>query len=773
MSAKKLKSLQLTSEINTSKEGIEMSRWSSWSRGQQEKPRFFDNFLSEALDTGNPAVGSSPAERARQLGLQSDGSGGYIDPETGQVVARTVNGELVFYDNRGLSGGAVSDGSGGSALANAQPSWSDPMTGMSITPPSRPESPEEQHAVPDPIPATAPAGYDSFINQSKMRAYTSDKQQKNSSIDVNNPMQAAPTQGINPIGADGSVNLGPGPMGEEIGDNSDMRQKTGDLPAPKPKTLDDFRQQYQQFQQANNQQFASRNKDSEKAKKQAERAGKPLRALVDNPNIDPKVKTRILNLGNNMYKHYVGGRKDKKLNEPNQSVIDGLTSRREQIETAFAPDPETGYPSQANIEKFLEEGKIFDYPREVTEAFFKSLPPDIRKYWGGQGVKDIDGFHDWACRDGSCAMSGAYMGPEFLNQDHQIPHSTARNPDIPKELKDHILSTNNLWGIHKSVNQLMGSKSKPQFLQDVADKYNNPDSQVEGLQDFLFDLNTPREEIHGNLPRMLADTLLTPENEDGSQRYLREEIDMDGVNSAIDLGQSRQQTIIDGLLEAFDSRFDPDGLVGKRKIPEDLKPLKGRLKKARDMIKSIKGNGGITPVLRALGIPTSVFVDSARGGTFSGVEDMLQSVIQQMTGKKNEDQQEIITKWSDMLRDSNSRARSKWDEIHQSGNETLSGLDKKERLAKELEYKKEAQRYLAQLAIDNGFLDMDSLEDGTNKSYLADLLAREQLFEMNMDDTEEMPEMNESDYNFTEDFDIRNLLEILKQFIYDDDDDED
>ena len=60
------------------------------------------SFLREATDSGNPsAAGMSPAERAQQLGLQSDGSGGYIDPESGQVVARTVNGELVFYDNRG------------------------------------------------------------------------------------------------------------------------------------------------------------------------------------------------------------------------------------------------------------------------------------------------------------------------------------------------------------------------------------------------------------------------------------------------------------------------------------------------------------------------------------------------------------------------------------------------------------------------------------------------------------------------------------------------
>lgn len=205
-----------------------------------------------AMDLGNPAAGSSPAERARQLGLQSNGSGSYIDPETGEVVARTVNGELVFYDNRGLGGGAVSDGAGGKDLANAQPTWSDPMTGMAITPPSRPENPEEQQAVPDPIPATAPAGYDSFMNQSKMRMYSA-QQQQNATANVNNPMQSAPAAGINPIGPDGNVDHGPGfdgeplpGMAEAVGDNAAMRKVISDRPTPVIDKVADMRQQVQQ-----------------------------------------------------------------------------------------------------------------------------------------------------------------------------------------------------------------------------------------------------------------------------------------------------------------------------------------------------------------------------------------------------------------------------------------------------------------------------------------------------------------------------------------------
>lgn len=124
-----------------------------------------------ANPTGNGQL--SPADRARQLGLQSNGKGGYIDPNTGQVVARTVNNELVFYSSA-PGGGAVSDGSGGSAVANPSTAWQDPISGLMTTPPGQPESPNELAAVPDPVPAQAPAGYNAFINQKKHQTYAAD-----------------------------------------------------------------------------------------------------------------------------------------------------------------------------------------------------------------------------------------------------------------------------------------------------------------------------------------------------------------------------------------------------------------------------------------------------------------------------------------------------------------------------------------------------------------------------------------------------------------------
>ena len=135
------------------------SRWAHWSKGNYEDKKGFTAFLAEQ---------ETPAQMARRMGLQSDGSGGYIDPSTGQVVARTVNNELVFYDPQG---GAISAQSDGAQLTQAQPSWVDPVTGELTVPPGQPESPEEIAAVPDPIPAQAPAGYNAFMNKAKKDAY--------------------------------------------------------------------------------------------------------------------------------------------------------------------------------------------------------------------------------------------------------------------------------------------------------------------------------------------------------------------------------------------------------------------------------------------------------------------------------------------------------------------------------------------------------------------------------------------------------------------------
>ena len=135
-----------------------MSRWERWTT-KPKQGMSLSGFIAEQ---------QSPAEMAQSMGLQSDGSGGYIDPETGQIAARTVNNELVFYDSMG---GAISAQSGGAQLTQAQPSWKDPVTGEITVPPGQAESPEEIAAIPDPVPAQAPASYNAFMTKKKKDMY--------------------------------------------------------------------------------------------------------------------------------------------------------------------------------------------------------------------------------------------------------------------------------------------------------------------------------------------------------------------------------------------------------------------------------------------------------------------------------------------------------------------------------------------------------------------------------------------------------------------------
>ena len=138
------------------------SRWSNWSHGSEEtKALGFWFLMSEAAKQqpgGNPTGPGSeetPAMKAERLGLISDGHGSYMDPNTQKIVARTVNGELVFYDG-GEGGGAASDGEGGGdqqlaggSSGSGSPTFRDPDTGMVKPVPATPETPEARAAVPD------------------------------------------------------------------------------------------------------------------------------------------------------------------------------------------------------------------------------------------------------------------------------------------------------------------------------------------------------------------------------------------------------------------------------------------------------------------------------------------------------------------------------------------------------------------------------------------------------------------------------------------------
>ena len=192
-----------------------MSRWEHWSRGSNP-PIYFSDYLKEGpvdpVDGGNPSGSGvmSPGDRARSMGLQSDGKGGYIDPKSGQKVAQTVNNELVFYSTA-PGGGVTTDGAGGAQTARPSSSWQDPITGLMTVPPGKAETPQEIAAVPDPVPAQVPHGYANFIQQQKQSLYQQDSQQR----ELNKVLGQQPEQPPQPEmapDASSSVRGEPAPM---------------------------------------------------------------------------------------------------------------------------------------------------------------------------------------------------------------------------------------------------------------------------------------------------------------------------------------------------------------------------------------------------------------------------------------------------------------------------------------------------------------------------------------------------------------------------------
>ena len=231
-----------------------MSRWSNWSRGSKP-PKMLSDFLKEGpIDparTGNPTgTGQlSPADRAKQLGLQSNGKGGYIDPKTGQVVARTINNELVFYSSA-PGGGAVSDGSGGAAMARPSSAWQDPISGLMVTPPGKPETPNEIAAIPDPVPSQAPAGYNNFIHQRKQDLYLQDKQardEQEQQAQLAQMMPPAPEQA--PMGGMSMPEPAMPPMAQENYTPGDLLKRSGGMGPPSFSELRDKMKATQQPKQ--------------------------------------------------------------------------------------------------------------------------------------------------------------------------------------------------------------------------------------------------------------------------------------------------------------------------------------------------------------------------------------------------------------------------------------------------------------------------------------------------------------------------------------------
>lgn len=142
----------------------------------------FRQFISEG--EGNPTPGGpqqTPEQKAKQMGLQSDGHGGYVDAN-GQLAAKTVNGELVFLDAKG----GVTDDSSTSAEKQL-PSYTDSNTGIVVVPPHKPETAEDEANIEQPTPFKPPLGYDEFIKKFK-------RQKEEQQVSMQPDMSGSPEQ---------------------------------------------------------------------------------------------------------------------------------------------------------------------------------------------------------------------------------------------------------------------------------------------------------------------------------------------------------------------------------------------------------------------------------------------------------------------------------------------------------------------------------------------------------------------------------------------------
>jgi hypothetical protein len=418
------------------------SRWAYWSKGTEEKKSFSSLFEGNPTGTGI----QSPGEKAAAMGLVSDGHGGYRDKESGQLVARTVNGELVFYDP-GPTGGVVADGNGGAYVTQAQPSWRDPRTGMAMTPPMKPESPAEVAAVPYATPATAPMGFHAFMQKKKQQAY-----------DMQNPepMRKA---------------------ADDMGGEGDIQVSEASEPNPKIKGQPDLNTLVKNIQSEPSpqkglsmRQFVSKNSGNVNPKPQPQVQQKPLQQTQPTPGIDmtndnqdeidyDETKDNIqshINSYNDMVSQYRAGlgeltsrqnaNADKRygrmrellqnIDDPNKrnNFLNGMALAHSytgrinsgagknalgQVDHELLTKNEKrlreGYNKGdvESIKKLVESTRIMDVSDDEVEAFFDILPPGIQKNFMGAGkISDKYTDHYLGVDADGNEMRGALSGKQ-------------------------------------------------------------------------------------------------------------------------------------------------------------------------------------------------------------------------------------------------------------------------------------------------------------------------------------------------------------------------
>ena len=681
-----------------------MSRWSTWSKGSEHKEkRGFASFMKEDPQRmGNPAANvGGPADRAAAFGLQSDGSGNYIDPKTGQKVATTVNNELVFIDNSRATGGAISDSSGGAALTQAAPSWVDPMTGMVTVPPAQPESPEEISAVPDATPATAPKGYDAFMNKKKDQAYAMGAGGPES-FSQGTPeigLDAQPGS-INPIGGMGGPDLSP-TMGENY-NPEDLSKRDVNRPVTPQERVQKVRSAVQAQQQQQTPQPTPQKPpvdtnndgriDQEELRQSAlnayqdwqtpritadmrmEKKFSPMMEALNHESVDPKLRDRLMHTMLNSMRYE--GRNNEASSDLTKTEFQLLQENRDRIMRAYGGEGSDGSAHNFDaIRQYQSEINDPDLDEKLLKQAFDALPPSRQKIFKGGDMNAFQGFKKFISQRGKGGYTGMDLDMDTMQMEHFIDNSQSQRikelikkegremtPE-EKELVDFIASEDNQFWSRQSPNEQKSSRNIRDFFEQRIDPL---DELGEDFFDFReLKLDPARLDLKNQEKGYIQNMIDT--DDDGNISL--QEMDEAGFDAHLGAVNGIYDKQKNDLLEALTQRFDKKSLMKlgpkafEKLIADEKSDVnesdRSRYEMLRNLQSKVKGyNSSFQKrIAQALGIPTG-FIQSERARTNGASPEIYKSVIKSLVGKSKEEQKEQIEKIKAVFSQANSAANS-------------------------------------------------------------------------------------------------------------------
>ena len=675
-----------------------MSRWERWTTKPKEGPSL-STFVAEQ---------QSPAELAAAMGLQSDGSGGYVDG-SGNTVARTVNNELVFYDPMG---GAISAQSDGAQLTQAQPSWKDPVTGEMTVPPAQPESPEEIKAIPDAIPAQAPAGYNAFMNKKKKDMYADQTTPEQAAVDMTQ-QEVDPQLGMQPEMAEGMTfaQLRENELEQRMANAYDKRVDQAVNTPNKPKlslnkpvgTATAPRVQNNinkgTIAAAPGAQADSKITDQDgdgdvdihdlrktaidswknwtgTAKTQQRRIEKnlePAIAALNRPGVDPKVRNRIMHTLMNSYRYQ--GRDNEASSDLNKAEFHALRDNAQRIKEGYGGAGADGSKYDMNAIREYQKSISENVDEDLLDASFAAMSPQQQKIFAGGDMSARQGYGKYVCQGGSCGYTGLPLDNRTMQMEHFVDHTQAR--DLASQAKkenremtpeeqeryDFITGPDNQFWSRQAPNEQKSSRNIQQFYDDRV-------TPLEELGDDFFDyreltIDPARLQLKGQEKDMVGH--LVEEDEDGG-RFLSN-MDADGYASHEDavnqVYEGKKKSLLEGLGQAFDTKklmgmgpkaFDRAVQKEGSDITEEDRSTYDMLRNLQSKVKGYNPNFSYR-LMQALGMPTG-FQQSIRSRSTPVSPAFYQTIASQLPGKSKEEQREFLSKVKEWTKGANSYANS-------------------------------------------------------------------------------------------------------------------